>query len=80
MLVVRSLAKIIENFAKIAHPIFQFLTKVVEFLWTEDSEAAFKKIKGLIYKAPILRGPDWALPFHIHVDASQTTVGVVLGQ
>ena len=37
------------------------------------------KIKGLDCKAPILRRLDWALPFHIHADASQTIVGVVLG-
>ena len=49
-------------------------------MWIEDCETAFTKIKGLVCTAPILRGPDWALPFHIHTDASQTTVGVVLGQ
>jgi len=31
-------------------------------------------------QALILRGPNWALPFHIHTDASQTAIGVVLGQ
>ncbi|CAF4414943.1 unnamed protein product, partial [Adineta steineri] len=25
--------------------------------------------------APVLRGPDWKLPFHISTDASNTTVG-----
>ena len=29
---------------------------------------------------PILRGPDWSLPFHISIDASDTTIGGVLGQ
>ena len=38
------------------------------------------KIKRLVCTPPILRGPDWALPFHIHTDASQTVVGAVLGQ
>ena len=46
--------RFIENFAKIAHPLFQLLTKDVEFLWTEDCEAAFMEIKGLICKALIL--------------------------
>ena len=29
---------------------------------------------------PILRGPDWTLPFHISTDASDTAIGGVLGQ
>ena len=30
--------------------------------------------------APILRGPNWALPFHIHTDALNKEIGVALGQ
>jgi hypothetical protein len=30
--------------------------------------------------APVLRGPNWTLPFHISTDASDTTIGGVLGQ
>ena len=71
--------RFIEIFSKIAHPLFQLLTKDAEFLWTEDCETTFTKIKGLVCTAPILRGPDWELPFHIHYDSSQTTVGDVLG-
>ena len=29
---------------------------------------------------PILRGPNWKPPFHIHTDASDSTLGEVLGQ
>ena len=30
--------------------------------------------------SPILRGPNWALLFHINIDASHKVVGAVLGQ
>ena len=55
------------------------LTKDAEFLWIEDCEKDFMKINGLVCMTLVLRGPDWALPFHIHIDASQTRVGVFLG-
>jgi hypothetical protein len=31
----------IENFAKVAHPIFQLLTKDSDFVWIEDCDVAF---------------------------------------
>ena len=30
--------------------------------------------------SPIIRGPDWSLPFHISSDASDTAIGGVLSQ
>ena len=56
------------------------LTKNVEFKWTDECEKAFNELKYQLSIAPILRGPDWALPFHISSDASDTTIGAVLGQ
>jgi hypothetical protein len=29
---------------------------------------------------PLLRGPNWKIPFHISTDASDIAIGVVLGQ
>ena len=37
-------------------------------------------LKLALIKAPILRSPNWELPFEIMCDASYYTVGVVLGQ
>eukprot|EP00253_Pinus_taeda_P017045 PITA_17045 len=37
-------------------------------------------LKHQLSITPILRGPDWALPFHISSDASDTAIGAVLGQ
>ena len=46
--------RFIENISTIAHPLFQLVTKDVEFLSTEYCETAFTKIKGLVCMAPIL--------------------------
>jgi hypothetical protein len=54
--------------------------KNIEFKWTNLCQEAFDALKYQLSTAPILRGPNWALPFHISFDASDTAIGVVLGQ
>ena len=41
---------------------------------------AFEILKAKLLVPPILRGPDWTLPFHISTNASDTAIGGVLGQ
>ena len=42
--------------------------------------AAKRTTYKVLTTTPILRGPDWKLPFHIHIDASDTALGAILGQ
>eukprot|EP00253_Pinus_taeda_P035936 PITA_35936 len=72
--------RFIENFTKIASPLFKLLTKDCEFNWVPDYQSAFETLKTRISEAPILRGPNWKLPFHISTDASDAALGAVLGQ
>ena len=72
--------RFIENFRKIALPLFKLLVKDVEFHWNSNYQIAFQILKEKLSTTPVLRGPDWKLPFHISIDASETTVGGVLGQ
>ena len=41
---------------------------------------AFQDLKRLVSTTLVLRGPNWDLPFQISSDASDTAIGVVLGQ
>ena len=50
--------RFIENFTKIATPMFKLLIKDVEFQWTESCQNAFEILKAKLSVAPILRGPD----------------------
>ena len=59
---------------------FKLLTKDVEFQWTESCQSAFEVLKAKLSVAPILRGLDWSLPFHISTDVSDTAIGGVLCQ
>eukprot|EP00253_Pinus_taeda_P026082 PITA_26082 len=45
-----------------------------------EIQKAFDELRHQLSTTPILRGPDWALPFHISSDASDTTIGAILGQ
>ena len=51
-----------------------------EFKWTDVCQKEFDELKHQLSTTPILRGPDWALPFHISSDALDTAIGVLLGQ
>ena len=42
--------------------------------------AAFERLKTELTSAPIIRQPDWNLPFEVMCDAFDYTVRVVLGQ
>jgi hypothetical protein len=72
--------RFITFFSKLASHLFLLLSKDVEFLWTDDCQKDFTRLKNLVFEAPILRGPNWTFPFHISSDASNTAIGVVLGQ
>lgn len=55
------------------------LTKDSEFNRTKACGKSFLQLKIFLTQAPILQGLKWSLPFHIHTDASDYTIGVVLG-
>jgi hypothetical protein len=71
--------KFMENFARTAAPLHA-LTGNVEFQWSDKCDVAFAGLKKMISTPMVLRGPNWKIPFHISLDASEITIGVVLGQ
>jgi hypothetical protein len=72
--------RFIENFSKIDFPLFKLLAKDIHFHWNTNCQNAFQKLKDKLSTTPILRGPNWALPFHISIDASDTAIRASLGQ
>ena len=70
----------IKDFSKIASPLYTLLTKEAKFIWTPECNEAFLQLKELLTTTPVLKGSDWSLPFHIHIDALDYVVGIVLGQ
>ena len=60
--------RFIQHYSHISAPLHA-LTGNVDFLWTEKCDRAFKELKKLVSTAPVLRGPNWNLPFQISTDA-----------
>ena len=72
--------KFCHNFATIAAPLTELLQKKQKFMWTQNCQAAFEKIKAVLLMAPVLRAPDFSKLFKLFVDASDIGVGGVLLQ
>jgi hypothetical protein len=60
--------------------LFNLLAKETPFNFDEACLEAFEKLRALLSSAPIMKTPNWSLPFEIMYDASDYVVGAILGQ
>ncbi|XP_071939803.1 uncharacterized protein [Coffea arabica] len=72
--------RFIKDFSQISHPLCKLLQKDVVFHFDDNCKSAFDTLKGSLTSAPVVRPPNWSLPFEIMCDASNFAVGAVLGQ
>ena len=72
--------RFIKDSSAIARPLCNLLSKDVPFAWSQAYEAAFNKLKTMLVSPPIMRSPNWNLPFEIMCDISDYAIGDVLGQ
>lgn len=72
--------RFIKSFSQIARPLCELLGHDHQFEWTNECQLAFDSLKCHLTTAPIIRPPDWALPFKLMCDASDFAIGGVLGQ
>ena len=72
--------RFIQDFSKIAKPLYKLLEKDAKFEWNAERQQRFEKLKAFLTTAPIVRAPNWQLPFEVMCDASDLAVGAVLGQ
>ena len=68
------------NFSEIAAPLTNLLSKKVKFVWTDDCQLVFDKVKLLLQKSPVLKSPDYEKPFKLIIDSSDVGTGSVLVQ
>ena len=72
------------NFSTISEPLTQLLKKNQTFIWSDDCENSFVKLKSILKSSPVLQEPDFYSQFNsqfkLAVDASDVATGAVLLQ
>ncbi|XP_078429554.1 uncharacterized protein LOC144701690 [Wolffia australiana] len=67
----------VSKYEAIAQPLTALLKKN-SFVWTDEAEDSFRKLKQALSETPVRRLPNFSKPFSIETDASETAVGAVL--
>ncbi|XP_069154361.1 uncharacterized mitochondrial protein AtMg00860-like [Solanum lycopersicum] len=72
--------KFITGYSKNVPALKDLLKKDTMWVWSERCDEAIRNLKNAIASEPILKLPDFELPFQVHPDASDKAVGGVLVQ
>jgi len=72
--------RFIQHMASKAIPLFELLSMKVDYVWTSRHQESFDALKTALTTVPVLKAPDWDLPFRLYVDASKRGIGGMLGQ
>lgn len=72
--------RFIKNFSQVARPLTRLTSKKCKFEWTPEANDAFNTLKSALITAPILKCPDFSIPFYIHTDGSSFAIGGMLAQ
>ena len=72
--------RFIMDFSKISKPLYKLLEKDAKFIWDAGCQKSCEELKAYLTTAPIVRAPNWQLPFEEMCDASYMAIRVVLGQ
>ena len=72
--------KFIKGYSKKVSALTDLLKKEQKWIWSEACEEAFQKLKVAVSSEPILKLPDFDMPFEVQTDASDRALGGVLVQ
>ena len=56
------------------------LKKKIDFIWIEEAQKTFDKLKEVMSSCPVLAISDFSLPFVVECDASREGIGDLLTQ
>ena len=72
--------RFIKDFSNLSKPLCELLVKNAKFIWDEICQKSFDQLKQFLTTTPIVRAPNWQLPFEVMCDASDFAIGAVLCQ
>ena len=55
--------RFIMDFSKIAKPLYKLLEKDAKLIWDVDCQKSFEELKAYLTTVPVVRAPNWKLPF-----------------
>ncbi|KAH9716153.1 hypothetical protein KPL71_021359 [Citrus sinensis] len=72
--------RFIKDFSKVAKSLCSLLEHDKSFHFDKECHQAFGELKKALITALVIISPDWTLPFELMCDASDHSVGAILGQ
>lgn len=76
--------RFIYHFAEVAAPLTDLLkgkrSGDISSLWSEQQQKAFESLKKALTSKPILKAPEFDMPFELYTDASNLGISAVLTQ
>ena len=72
--------RFIKDFFKITKPLYMLIEHDNPFNFDENCLKAFYELEKAFVRAPVVIASDWSLTFELMCDASDYSVGAVLGQ
>ena len=72
--------RFVPDYSTVAQPLVRLLGKDCKFKWTDACQDAFKALRALLIKAPVLAFPKEDIPYIVDTDASDYGIGGVLSQ
>lgn len=77
---VQFFSKFIPNLAQISAPLNALRKKNAKFIWNDECQKSFDKLKQILSQPPLLKMADFNEKFILSTDASSIAIGCVLGQ